>query len=366
MYDKIVFLMPGRGLRPAGGFKIVFKYAEFFARQSVSVHIVYPYVDYNFFNKNYSLAFKLKLCFGYFFRFFMKKIELQKWHVFSLNVKQHIVFKLGRNCRLYGDKNTAFFATAVDTAYALNEIKSISDKDKYYLIQGFENWDFDDDYVYNSYKFPFHKIVIANWLEKQVNKVGENATLIQNGLDFSYFHLTTPIEKRSAYEISMLYHTSDVKRCVDAFAALDIVKKQIPELHVNIFGSFDKPSLPDWYTYYKTPSKEVHNKIYNTAAIFVASSSTEGWGLTPCEAMQCGAAVVCTDAGGYLEFAKHEKTALVSEVYDVPALARNILILITDNALRMKLAYAGNNYIKQFTWDKSFAKMSELLAEKSK
>lgn len=361
MIRDIVFLMPARGLKPAGGFKIAFNYAEHFSELGHNVHIIYPYVNYNFSKEKHSLLNKCKIVFGYFLKLVLRKNLFQTWFRFKQPIRQHCIFILNKSMLDFCKGETVVFATAVDTAYALNEIKSIPDKNKFYLIQGFENWDFEDQYVYNSYKFHFHKIVIAKWLAEQVKKVGEKAVIIQNGLDFSYFKMSNPIEERTPYEVAMLYHTSNVKRCVDAFAALDIVKKNIPNLHVSVFGSYDKPNLPDWYTYYKTPDKETHNMIYNNASVFVASSSTEGWGLTPCEAMQCGAAVACTDNGGYLEFAKHEETALVSKVYDVQSLADNIIRLISDNELRIRIAYSGNECVQQFTWENAYKKMDESL-----
>ena len=366
MKRDIIFLMPARGLKPAGGFKVVFTYADYFSRKGHGVHIIYPYVDYDFFTEETSFFSRAKIILGYAFRILTKKLRLQDWFKFETPVEQRCVFRLNKSMfSPYSDiKNSIVFATAVDTAYALDEIKAVPDEQKFYFIQGFENWDFDDSYVYESYKFPFKKIVISNWLKKEVEKTGGDAVVIQNGLDFDYFKLRNSIENRNPFEIAMLYHESDVKRCCDAFAALDIVRRQIPELHVSMFGAYECPAnLPEWYTYYKKPDMDVHNAIYNGAAVFVASSSTEGWGLTPCEAMQCGAAVACTDAGGYLEFAKNEETALVSKVYDVNSLADNILRLVEDSTLRIRLAKAGNDFVKRFTWERAFSKMSEAIED---
>ena len=248
-------------------------------------------------------------------------------------------------------KFDAVFATAIETAYALNYVKSIPDKHKFYLIQGFENWNSKtDEYVYNSYTFPFTKIVIAKWLQERVEKTGNTATIIQNGLDFDYFKLTVPIESRKPTEVAMLYHLQELKRCCDSMAALEIVKKQVPDLHVTMFGVPEKPkNLPEWYSYYQTPNKETHNAIYNNASIFIAASENEGWALPPAEAMQCGVALVCTDIGGFSDYAKNNETALTSPVYDVQALANNILRLIQNNSLRIEIATNGYKYIQRFS-----------------
>ena len=99
----------------------------------------------------------------------------------------------------------------------------------------------------------------------------------------------------------------------------------------------------------------------NNAAIFVAASNKEGWALPPAESMQCGCALVCTDIGGFADYAKNGETALTSPVYDVQALADNILALIKDNGKRVKIAKAGNEYIQRFTMENSYRLMHDFV-----
>lgn len=363
---KIAFIFPGRGLNPIGGFKIAYQYADFFSECGYEVHLIFNYEKRDFFKtKNISLFHKIKSFIGFYYRKYRGDLELSNWYIFKNKIHKDIIFNyapffLNKYKNFY-----AIYATAVETAYFLNDVKSIKNINKFYLIQDFENWKGNtDEYVYNSYNFPFTKIVISKWLQKRVEKTGNNATLIPNGLDFNYFKLSVPIENRKATEIAMLYHLDNRKRCCDAMEALAIVKKQIPDLHVSIFGVPDKPiDLPDWYTYYQTPTKEKHNYIYNNAAIFVAASDKEGWGLTPCEAMQCGVAVACSNAEGFLEFAIDNENALVSPIYDNIALANNILKLINNNELRIKIATAGNQSIQQFTLESAFSKIKKLMED---
>ena len=131
---------------------------------------------------------------------------------------------------------------------------------------------------------------------------------------------------------------------------------------VNLFGVYERPvDLPDWYVYYQMPDKATLNRIYNEAAIYVGASHTEGWGLTVGEAMQCGCAVVCTDNGGYSVVAHHQETALVSPVKNVASLASNVIRLIENKELRWLLAENGHYYIKQYTWEKSYERLKQIL-----
>ena len=154
----------------------------------------------------------------------------------------------------------------------------------------------------------------------------------------------------------MMYHLSILKGCKYGFEALNIVKKRYPELKAYIFGVPPAPKLPQWMTYYKQPDRQTLNKIYNTAAIYLGPSLTEGWGLTVGEAMICGAAVVCTDNKGYREMATNNKTALLSPIKDSQSLANNIMYLIEHDDERLRIAKAGQQNIAQFTWDDAYKK----------
>lgn len=364
---NITILFPGIIKSPCGGYKIAYQYADYFASIGYNVRFIYPFQRHDFFdNKNISLFLKIKTFIGYHYRKLRNQVVINNWYPFQNKTQHKIVFILSSFFLKFLNQNDIVFATSVETAHVLSTIKKVPDNQKFYLIQDFENWNSNtDEYCYNSYKFPFTKIVISKWLQKKVEETGNTATLIPNGLDFDYFKLTVPIETRKSTEVAMLYHLDDRKRCCDSMAALDIVKKQIPDLHVTMFGTPEKPAdLPDWYSYYRTPDRETHNAVYNNAAIFVAASMKEGWALPPAEALQCGAALVCTDIGGFEAYALNNETALVSKVYDVQALAENIIKLIKDNDLRIKIAKNGNHHIQQFTWEKSFNKMQELIEHK--
>lgn len=354
---KIAFFLPGRDSHPVGGYKVVYEYANRFAEAGYDVAIIYPLCQADYINEPWSAFTRLKRYIGFYYRRLRGIHNLNStaaWFTLNSRIKKVLVFGF-TDFFVRKLNGTKVVATALRTAYELAAVKSIPEANKYYFIQDFEAWGVSDEVVYESYRLPLKKITIAPWLQERVKRAGQESVLIPNGFDFEYFKLTNPIEHRCPTEVAMLYHKDDRKRCVDSMAALEIVKKQIPELHVTMFGTPEKPdNLPKWYTYYQCPDKKTHNEIYNNAAIFVAASKAEGMALPPAEAMICGAALCCTDIGGFALYALHEQTALLSSVYDVDSLAHNIITLIKDDDLRISLAKAGNEYIQQFTWEKAF------------
>lgn len=365
----VCFLLPGPDRGPVGGGKVVYEYANRFARDGWKVTLAYA-VMFSYENIFISLLrhprstmMTLFDVLPYVVKQYMFGV---KWFCIDKRIGQRFSLRFDINFGKRFPKGTKFVATYVTTAPKLMNFVGICNEDKYYFIQGREDWDVSKNEVYETYRYPITKIAISKWIIEGIEDAGANAYYVPNGLDFDYFKMTNPIEDRISTEVAMLWHNDDRKRTEDAVAALKIVREKYPELHVTAFGVPDKPSdLPEWITYVQKPNKETHNKIYNNAAIFVASSEQEGWGLTPCEAMICGAAVACTDIGGYRSFAENEVNALMSPVRDPSTLAKNICRLIEDKNLRIRIAKTGNVTIKKFTWDNSFAKMKSLLERAS-
>jgi glycosyltransferase involved in cell wall biosynthesis len=153
----------------------------------------------------------------------------------------------------------------------------------------------------------------------------------------------------------MLFHLSSAKGCDDGLKSLEIVRDKFPLLKASFFGYPERPkNLPSWIKYIQTPDKDLHNKIYNEAAIFIGTSHSEGWGLTVGEAMICGCAVACTNIEGYNIMAKNEDTALLSEPGDFQVMAENIIRLIDNDKIRYQIAKNGSTNIQKYKWDESY------------
>ena len=114
-------------------------------------------------------------------------------------------------------------------------------------------------------------------------------------------------------------------------------------------------------TFHYKPSPQLHNEIYNNSSIYIASSLSEGWGLTVGEAMICGAAIACTDVDGFKEMVAHNQNALLSPIKDAKAMSDNIIKLIEDDELRINLACKGHESIQKFSKAKSYSILLETL-----
>lgn len=105
--------------------------------------------------------------------------------------------------------------------------------------------------------------------------------------------------------------------------------------------------------------------LYSQADIFVSGERRAGWSNTAAEAMACRVPVVCTRSGTR-DFAFHDQTALVVPLPLPFLLRRQIIRLIENEDLRLRLARAGNEKIQVFSWSLLVDRLENLFTEKAK
>lgn len=252
-------------------------------------------------------------------------------------------------------------ATAWSTAEWVPEYPA-SKGEKFYLIQSWETWSGPEDRVRATWMTPLKKIVIARWLQDIARELGVECSYIPNGIDLDRFGLDTPIESRDPHRLMMLYHSHPVKGSADGLEALVLIKKQLPDLRVTLFGTSPaSPTFPPWVDYYRLPSQQELRACYNQASIFISPARIEGWPLPPAEAMLCGAALAATDIGGHREYGIHEETALLSPARAPEKLAENVLRLVRCPELRTKIARQGYECIRKYSWRNAVDSFEHLL-----
>lgn len=345
---KIVFLLPNRARVPVGGYKIVYEYANRLSQDGYQVEIVYPAIlstgSITFYKKMRSLLRYLTIL-------IKCEYSCDSWFELEAGVYEKWVYHFSPRLYAAGD---IVIATACQTAYFLMKEKNLDVK-RFYFIQHYEDW-VEKNILEATWKSDLHKIVIADWLMEKAIAFGTEAVLVQNGLNFDDFSISIPISDKNEQTLAMLWHLAENKGSMDGYEAICAVKKNIPALKAVFFGVNERPAfLPDWVTYYQRPSRAELSKIYNESSVFVAPSRTEGFGLTAAEAMQCGCAVAATDAGGFAQFCIQGNTALVSPVRSNEELVKNIIALLTDRELRLRIATEGNDFIQTFTWKRAYS-----------
>ena len=208
MNKKILFLLPGIANHPIGGYKVVYEYSNRLAEIGYDVKIAYPaYMNVEQDGVIKRFLRVLKAILRYLYCVITKKHSCCKWFDLDERVKECMVYTLNeKHCPI----SDVYVATSVKTAYYLNTYKNKSPK--LYLIQGYENWNgISEEFLIATYRYPFRKIIISNWLYNIVEKHDSNCVLIHNGFDFSYFKRYIDAKERDKYHLAMMYHIQKLK-----------------------------------------------------------------------------------------------------------------------------------------------------------
>lgn len=353
---KINFILPCYPWEPVGGYRVVYEYANHLVKKNHEVNVIHPRtIDHlNLSDKTLRdmLVRKLEYVRGVF-----SKPEIH-WHDIDPDVEMFFVSKPTSDNIPDADVT---FATAWQTAeYVKNYPESKGQK--FYLIQHYETWSGTKDLVDTTWRYPLKKIVIAKWLYDKGLEIGVPESMmvhIPNAIDTKKYQKLRDFKRRPK-RVAMMYSAFKWKGARDGIKALELAKVQEPDLTAVLFGTNHRPAnLPKWIEYVKNPTQDfLIRDIYNESSIYLCPSLTEGWHLPPAEAMACGCAVVSTNNTGVRDYIIDRQTGLLSPIEDPEKLAINLINLLENDDLRIKIARAGQLYIEDyFNWERSAKKL---------
>lgn len=355
---RIGFLLPGTSVRPTGGFKVVYEYANRLTRAGHEVTLVHPWSCRR---PPSSLGERLRAR-RWISGLRRRRSRIASWFEFDPGVELRVVDFPGPDRVPDAD---VLVATAWHTAAPIAEAAAAKGAGGAYLIQGYETWDGEVESVEETWRLPLQKIVISHWLEEIATRLGEDerTTWVPLGMDLDRLGVdVSPAER--APRLGSLHHPGKAKGSADVLAAMEAAKRARPDLSAVFFGSRDRPAeLPAWIEYEQLPSPARLRALFNSCSIFLGASRSEGWGLPACEAMLCGCALVTVDNGGSREFAIDGETALVVAPERAGELGERVLGLLGDEGLRLRLAAAGAERLRGFTWERSVAGFEAVLEE---
>lgn len=97
-------------------------------------------------------------------------------------------------------------------------------------------------------------------------------------------------------------------------------------------------------------SEDDKRDLYRAAAVFAFASEYEGFGLNPLEAMACGTPVICSNRSSLPEVVGDAGLSIDPEP---DAIARAVVHVLTDDALRADLARRGLRRAATFSWHRT-------------
>jgi glycosyltransferase involved in cell wall biosynthesis len=160
------------------------------------------------------------------------------------------------------------------------------------------------------------------------------------------------------------------KRVDHVLLAFSLIEKQLPDAKLIIVGAGDyieniksfarKLCLKNVFFPGFVEEKQ-KAMLMASSWVIVSSSFVEGWGMTITESAACGTPAVAYDVAGLRDSISNNETGLLVSDGNVKALAQNLLRILQDEQLRVKL---GNNALvrtKQYSWNKVAQEFSDFL-----
>lgn len=101
---------------------------------------------------------------------------------------------------------------------------------------------------------------------------------------------------------------------------------------------------------------------YAHSAIYACPTTKASFGITLLESMACETPVVCSDIPGFRDVVKHEREALMFPCGDVDGLAGNLVRLLEDETLRVRLGKNGRMSAEVYSWPSVTAAVFDVYA----
>jgi len=161
-----------------------------------------------------------------------------------------------------------------------------------------------------------------------------------------------------------MYSRTRFKGCDIALAAIDIVRKERPDLRVMSFG-LEEPNaelpLPAGAEFAHRPAQDRIRQIYSSCDAWLFASRSEGFGLPLLESMACRTPVIATPAGPAPDLLGAGGGILVG-MDDAGDMARAILrVAAMPEGQWRALSDAAAANAARFTWDRSAALLEQVI-----
>jgi len=187
-------------------------------------------------------------------------------------------------------------------------------------------------------------------------------TTVHDGIDLRHVDASPPVDLHAEF---WLPHGAPIVGTVGALvphkghrhfvAAAARVLRKVPDARFLIVGEGDeRPALEAQIRQLKLEKHVIltgwrHDvlSVHKAFDLFVLSSVTEGLGTALLDAMACRRAVVATRTGGVDEAVDEDRTGLLVEPHDEPALAQAIIELLGDESARRRMGEAGRARVEE-------------------
>jgi glycosyltransferase involved in cell wall biosynthesis len=227
------------------------------------------------------------------------------------------------------------------------------------FTQGYEVFEpMPVDRINAAWRLPEPMIVVSAWLKEVAEqRFGrQDVFLVPNSVDRAVFY-GEQRERTDRPTVGFLAHQMAAKgtaRCLEAATRLSGL---FPNLQMLTFGHGDyAPPLPPGTTHahLSHPNPDAIRGTYASCDLWLYASESDGFGLTPLEALVCGTPVVSTAVGALPELVQEGVNGYLVPVGDADALAeRAAAVLCAAPADWKRMSDAARNTQRGYSWDEA-------------
>lgn len=164
---------------------------------------------------------------------------------------------------------------------------------------------------------------------------------------------------------------SKTKGVVDAIRAVEILKKNIPDIKLWVVGRGENSfvneleklvkdlNLKESVKFFDYVSEQKKEELLTRAHILIAPSVKEGWGLTVHEAGARATPAVVYDVPGLRDIVINNVNGIICSENNPQSLSENIQKILIDNALYANLQKGSISERKKHTWENTTDKFLE-------
>jgi glycosyltransferase involved in cell wall biosynthesis len=236
---------------------------------------------------------------------------------------------------------------------------------KAHFVQGYDIFGGPPEEVDATYRLPFPKIVISEWLRNLLQtKFNQTpVAVVPNSVATDKF-FAPPRGKQATPTVGMIYSTDPNKGCATSIKAYELAAEQVPGLRLVSMGSCpvskDLP-LPRTAEFTYQARDQQLRAIYSQCDAWLYGSRVEGFGLPLLEAMACRTPVIATPGGAAPELVAKGGGILVPHG-DAQAMAQAVVkICSLPDAEWRVLSDSALATATAITWDDAIAMFEKAL-----
>jgi glycosyltransferase involved in cell wall biosynthesis len=200
-------------------------------------------------------------------------------------------------------------------------------------------------------------IAVSEGIASEFQKISKRLpAVIANGIDEVFF-----ADQNAVKEKYVLFVGRPVEsKGFNVFEkAMGLVVKSIPDVKGVLVSSAVEDGMIGAIQTVRYVDRIHLKKLYAEALVYVHAAVGESFGLPPLEAMASGTATVVTRTVGTDDYSRDNHNCLATDYGDYQALAQNIIRLIRDENLRLRLEKEGRLTALSYQWANSLRRFEQ-------